>query len=247
LIRSKKFAIHQGVNRIVWDMRRDGVRPMPGPEAAKLDDGLPSGIEILAGEYKVTLSLAREGSEPANTEQIVNVLPDPRSQVSTQARLENYQALLDLEQMQANAVAVVERIVHAQADIATAQTLIKQRQLPGESPNEALKTLAEQAGELHKSLVALENRVRVPPGTRGFVYDDDKAISKIGLAKSFVSSSMDAPTESAHQYMGLAHQSLDDASQAVDQFMKGELADFRASLAESDIGLFTRSIEPDQG
>lgn len=247
VIRRKKFAVHQGVNRIVWDMKRDGIRPMPGPEPVDLEDGLPSGIEIPAGQYTVTLTLASEAGESTESKQVVTVLPDPRSLVSTQARLENYRVQLDLAQMQEKAVAVVERIVHAQSDIATAQTLIKQKQLPGEAPNEALTELGKQAVELQKSLVSLENRVRVPPGTRGYVYDDDKAISRVGLASYFVNSSNDAPTATAEHYIDLARQSLNEAEQAVDQFMTGELAAFHSALMESGIGLFTRSIEPGSG
>ena len=33
VIRRKKLAVHQGINRIVWGMERDGVRPMPGPSS----------------------------------------------------------------------------------------------------------------------------------------------------------------------------------------------------------------------
>ncbi|MCJ7816129.1 MAG: hypothetical protein MUP31_08790, partial [Xanthomonadales bacterium] len=120
LIRARKFAVHQGVNRIVWAMDRDGVRPMPGPDPVDLEDGLPEGIEVPAGEYEVTLSLAAAGGEPATSSRRVTVLPDPRSTAIPQARLENYRVMRELQTMQEAVVTAVERVVHAQEDVATA-------------------------------------------------------------------------------------------------------------------------------
>lgn len=247
LIRSRKFPVHQGVNRIVWDMRRDGVRPMPGSEPANLEDGLPSGIEMPPGEYEVTLSLAAKGADAATSTQKVTVLPDPRSLATTQSRLENYRVLMELQEMQDRAVTEVERIAAAQADLATAKKLISQRQAPGEAPDDATKALLKQASDIQKSLLALENRLRVPPETRGYVYDDDKAVSQIGLATYYVGSSNDAPTETALAYIELARQSLNDAADAVDRYMDGELAEFSKSLEEAGIGLFWGTVQPDRG
>jgi hypothetical protein len=144
-------------------------------------------------------------------------------------------------------VAAVERIANAQADLVTVKKLIGQRQAPGEAPDATMKALLDQASDIQKSLLALENRLRVPPETRGYVFDDDKAVSQIGLATYYVGSSSHAPTETARTYIELARRSLDEATTAVDRFMDGELAAFRESLAESGIGLFSDSIGPGQG
>jgi hypothetical protein len=208
---------------------------------------LPSGIEMPPGEYEVTLSLAAKGADAATSTQKVTVLPDPRSLATTQSRLENYRVLMELQEMQDRAVTEVERIAAAQADLATAKKLISQRQAPGEAPDDATKALLKQASDIQKSLLALENRLRVPPETRGYVYDDDKAVSQIGLATYYVGSSNDAPTETALAYIELARQSLNDAADAVDRYMDGELAEFSKSLEEAGIGLFWGTLQPDQG
>jgi len=244
VIRTQKFPVQQGINRIVWAMKRDGVRPMPGPEPVDLEDGLPGGIEILPGEYEVSLSLAVDGSEPVTSSQKVTVLADPRSQATVRDRSENYRTLLELQQMQEAAVSAVERIVHAQDDVSTAKALIEQRQLPGSEADEGLKALAKQAVAVQKGLVELEKRLRVPPKTRGYVYDDDKAANQVGLAMRYVSSSGDAPTATANVYVELARRSLDESLNEVDQYMSTELEAFRLALDASGIGLFTRSIQP---
>jgi photosystem II stability/assembly factor-like uncharacterized protein len=243
LIRTRKFTVYQGVNRIVWGMDRDGVRPMPGPEPADLEDGLPKGIEVPAGEYQVTLSLAAADGEPVTSTRLVTVLPDPRSTASEQARLENYRVMRALVEMQEATVSAVERVVHAQADVATAQILIKQKQKPGGPADDALNNLGEQAVGIQKGLVELESRLRVPPKTKGYVYDDDKVISKIALAMRYVGSSNDAPSQTADVYIEQARQSMNLAIGAVDQYMNVELPAFRQALSDAGIGLFTRSIK----
>jgi photosystem II stability/assembly factor-like uncharacterized protein len=244
LIRKRTIDVHQGVNRIVWGMERDGVRPMPGPAAAETEDGLPGGPEVPPGTYQVTLSLALNEGDPVTSSSEVIVLPDPRSPFSAQSRLENYQAMLELMDLRETAVTAVERIVGAQADIATAQTLIGQKLKPGEEEDETLKALGEQAGEVRKGLDDLEKRLRTPPETKGIVYDDDKVSNQIGLAMYYVGSSVDAPTPTARIYVDQARRALDEAVKAVDDFMNSELDAFSRALSEAGIGLFTGSIQP---
>ena len=244
VIRTKKLEVHQGVNRIVWDMKSDGVRPMPGPEPAELEDGLPGGAQVPAGEYEVTLSLALNDADPATTNMYVTVLPGPRSEFSAQERLSRYRAMLDIQVMQEAAVTAVERIVHAQADIATTQALIKQKQKRGTDEDESLKAIDERAGEIQKALLELEKRFRTPPGTKGIIYGGDQVSSKIGTARHYVGSTADAPTDTAKVYIDLARQSLDDAVKAVDHYMSGELEAFSQSLSDAGIGLFTGAIQP---
>jgi len=244
VIRTRRFAVNQGVNRIVWGMERDGVRPMPGPEPAGLEDGLPDGPEVPAGEYQVTLSLDSIEGEPALASSGITVLTDPRSPFGAQARLDNYQATLKIMAMEESAVTAVERIVHAQADVSTAQALISQRQKPGAGEDAGLKALSERAENIRKALDELEKRFRTPPSTKGIIYDDDQVSSMIRLAKNYVGSTADAPSTTAGIYVDRARQALDDAVRAVDNYMAGELETFSQALSEAGIGLFTGAIQP---
>jgi len=242
VIRTRKFAVHQGINRIVWDMQRDGIRPMPGPEPADLEDGLPGGPEVLAGDYQLTLSLSVADGETVTSSQSISVLADPRSLFTASAREANYQVRLELMELQEQAVTAVERIAHAQADVTTALELVAQQQQPGAKPDESLKALSEKAREVQKGLTEIEKRFRTPPETKGIVYDDDKAVNQIGLANWYVGSTNDAPTATALLYVEQARLSLDTARVALDRFMKEELEPFRQSLADAGIGLFATSI-----
>ena len=240
VIRSRKQKVHQGINRIIWGMERDGVRPMPGPDPADLEDGLPAGIQVLPGNYTVTLKLLVESGETATASDGVSVLPDPRSPFSANARQLNHQAMLELQEMHESAVRAVETIVNARADIDTAIKLIgkQQKQEPGQDAR--LKALDEQAAAISKGLDELEKRFRTPPETRGIVYDDDKVVNLISTARNYTGSSKDAPTATAAVYHDLARQGLEEALATLDEFMTGKIDPFSQSVADAGIGLFMR-------
>ena len=239
VIRKQKLKVHQGINRVVWGMERDGVRPMPGPEPAMLEDGLPGGVEVPAGDYEVTLNLDSTDGKATETSSRITVLPDPRSKVTSAARLKNHETLLGLQELQESAVTSVERIVHARSDIETVLGLINKMQRPGGDRNETLEALSKQAAKVRKGLDKLEKQFRTPPRTKGIPYDDDKVVNQIGMAMYYTGSSNDAPTATAEIYIAAARQALAEANAAVDRFMAGELARFSQSVADAGIGLFT--------
>jgi photosystem II stability/assembly factor-like uncharacterized protein len=239
IIRTRKFKVHQGINRIVWDMKRDGVRPMPGSANPKLEDGLPGGPEVPPGQYEATLSL-RTGDNDADDTGVATVLKDPRTPFSDEARLDNYRYLLELQILEEQAVEAVERIVHAQADIDTAISLIEKQHTPGQDKDETLLALGERAGEVRKKLDELEKRFRTPEKTKGIIFNDDKVTTMIGVAKGYAASSKDVPTATAMVYRELASAALNAALSELDAFMVNELAEFSQAVSDAGIGLFMR-------
>jgi photosystem II stability/assembly factor-like uncharacterized protein len=248
LIRKQKFPVYQGINRLVWGLEHDGVRPMPGPEPSDLDDGLPGGPEVPAGQYQLTLSLDSGDSGLAEDSSNITVLADPRSAVTADSRRKNHAAQLALQELEATAVTAVERILQAHTDVETAQTLIDARNKAlsnapgnstGEKGDETLKALSEQADEVKKGLDELEKRFRVPPKTRGYVYDDDKVVNQIGMAQYYVGSTWDAPTDTAEIYVEQARAALHDALEALNHFMDKEVSTFGAAVNQAGIGLFS--------
>ena len=244
VVRRQKFGVHQGVNRIVWSMEHDGVRPLPGGEPTPLEDGLPGGPEVPPGEYKITLSLPGPDDEAVSATTPVQLLPDPRATYTPEERVQNYQALLELQAMQEAAVTAVERIVRSRRDIDTVLGLIEQRKQPGVELDAPLAALQEQAGDLKDRLDELEKQFRTPPKTKGIVYDEDKVVNRIGLAMGYVGSSHDAPTPTAAAYTDLARVSLEQARAAVDSFMATDLGAFAEAVSAAGVGLFGDSAEP---
>jgi hypothetical protein len=225
-------------------MDHDGVRPMPtddpAADAPPIEDGLPPGAAVPAGDYEVILSLAAgDGSDEVVTAAArVSVVPDPRSGVAAAARLRNYQALLELQDLQEQAVTAVERIDRARADVATVRALLERHKQPGGSLPEALQALGERAGEVGKRLDELELLFRTPPKTKGIVFDEDQVASRIGLAAGYVGSSNDAPTPTAEAYVEAARQALALATAELERFAETDLAAFGQAASTAGIGLF---------
>jgi len=245
LIRTRRFPVHQGVNRIVWEMKHDGVRPMPGPEPRDLEDGLPGGPEILSGEYEITLHLDSGETGPTDSSARVTVLADPRSHVTVEEQRNAFGTQLALLEMQETAVSAVERIVNARADVDTVLKLIGTQ--VGVKENKSLKALGEQAIEVNKGLDELEKRFRAPPKTRGMPYNDNRISNMIGMAQSYAGSSDGAPTATAEIYMDLARQALDQGLEALNRFMSDDLAAFSTAVDEVGIGLFRTAAPFDSG
>ncbi|MFQ5548468.1 MAG: WD40/YVTN/BNR-like repeat-containing protein [Woeseia sp.] len=233
VIRSYREAVHQGINRLTWNMRRDGARELPGPEKKDYTDGLPDGPEVPPGRYSITLALDHPDSQATVDSVDVHTVADPRSTYS-QAEIErNYRTQLELLSLERTVVRAVERIVGARSDIETITELVSDR--PDAEENESLSALKEQAGELGKTLDELEKRFRTPPETKGIVYGGDRIANRLGLAQAYVASTRDSPSAAADSYIEIARNSIDEGLSELNDFIDSELADFRKAVDEAGI------------
>ena len=98
--------------------------------------------------------------------------------------------------------------------------------------------------EITESLDELELLLRVQPETTGIVYDDDKLSSQIGTAQAYVGSSRGAPTPTALVYVAAAEAATAEILPKVDEFLGGELLEYREAIRAADIGLLS-DIDPD--
>jgi photosystem II stability/assembly factor-like uncharacterized protein len=234
VIRRWRTPLQQGINRVVWGLERDGVRPMPGPEPSDLKDGLPGGPEVTPGHYVITLAFdGRELSADAE------VLADPRTPYSSEEQQQRYLAEVELLELEDAVVSAVERIVAARDDVETIGELIEKRGIP-DGP---LGTLAEAGEEINRSLNELEARFRTPPKTKGIVFDDDKVTSQLGMAQYYVGASFGAPSKTAMLYAERARRAVDHGLAELNGFIEGELATYRAAVEEAGIGLL-RDAQP---
>lgn len=247
VIRTFKASPHQGVNRAIWDLSRDGVAPMPPVENEEvknlLAEGLlPPGPEVPPGTYTVTLTF---GDEEASTQ--VRVEPDPRSPYTPEKRRDRYEAQLALMDMQRPMIDAVERIVRTRRDIDTLMTLVEDASPPSPNgENGPYAAVRERADALKERLDELERRFRVPPETRGIVYSADKVASRVGMAGFFVGSSYDAPSASAQTYIRIAESSLEAALADLNAVLAEDVPALRNAAQEAGLGLLgQRPVERD--
>jgi len=226
LIRTFSAEVRQGVNRVVWGMRRDGLPPLPGTEQ-KPDADLPEGIEVLPGRYTLTLSF--DGID-ASVE--ATVLADPRSRTSLADRQANQRMQLELQTLQSAINGALARIITARRDLKTVQTLIEQA-----GNAEDYDDLKQQTTEALKQLRSLESAFRVPEDTQGIPYSDDKAGSMLGQARAFLTSSYEAPSPAAEVFAERARQRIEGALADLNAYLEGDFAALRDALAAHALGL----------
>ena len=230
-IRTFKAPLRQGINRIVWDMRRDGVKPMPPTEWKK--DELPPGPEVPPGRYTLTASF---DGEEISTE--VTLRKDPRSPYGDADIAANHAAQLRLLGMQATMNTAVGRIYDARRDIDTLLTLAKEA---GDDKAEALESLREDAKSLKSALEDLEKRFRTPPDTKGIVYSADKVANTLGMAARYVGSTRDAPSAAAEMQMAQAESALEGAVSDLNALLSEDLPALRQAAADAGLGLLQQS------
>ena len=229
VIRSYKTDAHQGINRLIWGMQADGIKPVMD-NSKDDDDSLPPGPTVLPGNYEITLTL---GDATAST--AVEVLKDPRSVYSTQELAANYDTRVRMTAMRDTANSALRQIIAAQGDVATINKLIA-TQLKVEKTDE-LEALKEQATEVTKGLKKLEKLYRAPEKTKGITYTADTVNSKINSASFHAYSGDGATSPTSLVYIDIAKTALEDATNKVNAFMAEDLAGLRENVDNAGITL----------
>ncbi len=239
VIRTFKTDIHQGINRIVWNLRRDGLRPVP-PGKMPEDGTLPAGMEVIPGTYQVTVKF--DGQE-ATGKTIVKA--DPRSPYTEDAHRATYAMRLEAMALTEKTNLALERLLDARRDIDMVSTLIEAKlartDIAGDDDNHPLKQLQKQIADLEADITTIETSFRVPPDTSGIVYEADKVYAKIGRAQFYLGSSNAAPSEAAKQAMAEATRVAMVSVAAVDKFLVKDLANFRNAVRGAGVSLLAQT------
>ncbi|MEM6899649.1 MAG: hypothetical protein AAF583_07770 [Pseudomonadota bacterium] len=239
LIRTFKSDIHQGINRVMWDLSRDGLMPIDADDAPE-DGTLPAGREVIPGTYQISVSF-----EGASASGETTIAADPRSPYSAEDRLANDVFRGEVQAMQSRMNNALLQINAARRDIASIETLISEKKrlqsVDGEDEAHPLNVLSEQAGDLKTALDDSEKRFRVPDETKGIVFDADKAGSLIGFADFYTASSYDAPSAAARAELAEARATLDAAISDLNTILGRDLVAFRTLMLEEEIDLLDQS------
>jgi hypothetical protein len=241
VIRTYRDAVYQGINRVTWNMRRDGARALPGPIPQDYKDGVPAGPEVPPGRYSITLALDHPDSQATVASIDVRTVADPRSKYSQTEIEQNYATQLDLLKLELATLDAVERIVKAREEIGTITKLIRDRK--GADENHTLMALKEQASSVEDRLDDVEKRFRMPPATKGYGYTADKVADRLTMAKEYVGSTFGAPSAAAETYIRIARSAVEQGLSDLNELIGGELEAFRKAVDSAGIGLLS-DIEP---
>ncbi|HXG57658.1 MAG TPA: hypothetical protein VNL91_01385, partial [Thermoanaerobaculia bacterium] len=227
-IRTFRAPARQGLNRAVWNLRRDAFREPPRERPEWMDD--PSGPEVLPGTYGITI---RYKDQTASGK--VHVLPDPRFDIAPAARQANWAAMQRAGHLQETLAEAIDRINRTRNDIDAVIARRRPAPKPGERP--APDALSQEGRALKSRLDAVEKEFWVPPRTKGIQPDLD-AFAKINFVQSSLASSWDAPTAAQLAYLKAAETKLQSALDALNKLFAEDVAKFREKVRASGLQLF---------
>jgi photosystem II stability/assembly factor-like uncharacterized protein len=250
VVRTFEQPVHRGVNRVVWNLRRDAFRrPDIGqPQEVPSFFG-PSGTPALPGTYTVRLTLGEESvSAP------VTVVPDPRKPVSRQAMMAKNDVFMEAGALQEAVADAITHIYRTRGDIDGVLARVRRAEADlkeaaeegGADWNEDSSPYAEikQAGtELKGRLTELEESMWVPPDTKGIVRSQDRAFDAASSMSFLLGATWDSPTSAQLMFMRVAGQAVDEALESFNELFSGPVADFRAQVESSDLRLMPE-VEP---
>jgi photosystem II stability/assembly factor-like uncharacterized protein len=233
-IRTFKAPARRGVNRAVWDLRRDAFKQPPRGEPQPYDEP-PVGPEVPPGSYTVTVAF---GDHAASAP--VEVLPDPRSGNTTADWQRRAAAIATAGALRDSAVAAIERLAVVRRDVESALQLVRQAAAdPAAVENDPVVV---SGTTLLRELAALDRRLWTAPSTVGIVAEND-AFSKVTTAERYLQSSWSPPSPSHEAYLAAARTALDAVLTEINGFDAGPVAAFRRLLAERAVRLLPE-LEP---
>lgn len=236
VIRTFKGPAFLGVNRAVWNLRRN---PFKHPRRdARPQFFQPRWLDVLPGTYGVTVKYKEQEAKGT-----VRVLSDPRYQIAVADRQAKEAAIQRAGHLQELVADAVDRIRSARSDIDVVIKKVKERQAEKKSTQKEEsedQPLLRSGKELKKALTQMERRLWTPPDTKGIVAETD-ALSKIRYALRSLGSSWEAPTPAQMAYLGTAEQRLEKVLADFNQLFATQVADFRRQVEQQQILLLPQT------
>ncbi len=245
VVRTFRRPVKLGVNRIAWDLRRDGFkRPRIGQRPPQFQ---PGGPQVLPGTYTVKVKYGQ--SEATGS---VNVLPDPRYDIPQSERVAKHETLMHVGALSEVLTDAVERIRDTRSEIDDVLKLARKTgaeepatSTNGDPPNpgSANRALMKAGRELKEKLDELEKMFWTPPGTTKGIQRVNNTFRRIGYVGGSLGSSWDAPTPAQLTYLQQAESLLEEALAELNRVFGEDVAAFRGEVEAAGIS-FLEPAEP---
>ena len=242
LVRTFTRPAKLGVNRAVWDLRRDPFKQFPRLEAPRPGEPEPAGPEVAPGSYEVVVSLG-----DAEARGTVSVLADPSARLDADGWARRVAAIAAAGALRDRAVGAVRRVRDTRADVDAGIARLRARAADAGPPAERAEReraaeaqpLAKAGSALRDRLTAVEKRLWSPPETVGIVAEND-AVAKIWDAAGPLEASWEAPSPSDQARLELAEAKLEEVLAAVDALFAADVAAFRRDAEAAGVRLLDR-------
>lgn len=238
-VRTFRANLKQGLNKISWDMSRDGSKYRPGDEPKEDKDLLASGFTALPGEYTVEVTL--NGKTVSGS---FKVLQDPRVNISQEdlvARAEMLESTNDLEN-------TVVDLLSAMADTKKDMEFIKDKVSAAkadlsdeEKDDEAhpYNKLIEDTEALLKGLKEQQDLISTPDDAVGIVDSSFTLDSKLGTAVWYIASHNGKPSGAGIEFLENATAELAKRATAINELIEKQ-AKIKADFAALNLQQFKK-------
>jgi len=210
VVRTLEEQARPGLNRTVWDLREEN----PDPEAGG-GRFAPDGLEVLPGTYQVRIQV--EGAEASAS---LEVLPDPRVDISMEDRIRKRQALQQAMD-----------IFRAADEVGSGLTTIT------EGLDRVREAVGDRRDEVAMSLLAmadsLEARVETMADELAQVDEGRRALYSMGQTR-------DAPTEADGINLIRSGEALDRVIGGFNTLVAREVRSFRDAVEDAGLTLLTQ-------
>ena len=216
-----------GLNRVVWNLRRDGFRRPGNKKDWKTP---PEGPEVPPGDYKVVV---RYGDHEA--EGPLRILADPRSSNSIEGSAARWAAMQRLGVIQENLALAIDAIDGTLTDVSAIVDKLEEGRDPNlDNPHQDVLDAAEEyeqaLNDLRDSLVGARKQ-------KGINRNSDNVASQVGRASWGLGSSWDAPSPTNLRLLEEAEEAYAEAIPGYNRVIGEELEAFRARVEEAGVRL----------
>jgi photosystem II stability/assembly factor-like uncharacterized protein len=237
-IRTFTAPVTRGLNRVVWDLSRDGYKQFPRERPA---DEHPGGPEVVPGTYTATLKYGDQEAQGT-----VRVLPDPRVTMTDADWQAREAALARVAAMNDALAEAVDRLRKTRADVADVLNRYQSAKKEKEKKDPAAETkeakdakpdpIVEAGGKLQGDLDKLERRLWVPYDTAGIQPETD-ALTKVYYTYGYVLSTWEPPSPSNLEYVRQAETAVQAVLADFNRFFETDVAAFRKQADDAKIRL----------
>ncbi|MGM0588107.1 MAG: hypothetical protein ACQETE_06840 [Bacteroidota bacterium] len=226
----KETPEHNGLNRITWNMSRDGVRGPSEPKPEKEDEIKPSGMDVLPGTYTVKMSYMDQSDSTQLT-----VKSDPRMDVKREALVTMQEMMDRWQELTTKATAAADQIRDAQASVELVQKLIKEDRSGRD--DEAYESLKGRTKAVSDTLDAMLYFILPEPDERqGITREQEKTVSTLlGTASWYIQSSLSGPSKTEQQLLDQADQLLSEALTVINGYFSEDWPEYTRMVDEADL------------
>ena len=228
-IRTFESKLDTGLNRITWNLRRDGVRFPSYSDRPATGFGAPSGPKVTPGTYKVIVT---HGKNSDSTQ--VQVKADPRMTVKPEDLKAKEEAYLEFSKMVETATDAFDRLKSAKKTVQLVNNALSHL------PDSTKKEFSTLGKALQDSISNLQDLFMDSPDTKGIVRTPGLLNSTLFGTSRYLSASEGAPNQSARHMLKQLMIQLGETLDKINTFFTGDFAEYQQKVEQTNFSLFKK-------